>query len=136
MSKPAAQIAQPSAVLAPPPPHDPADRCWLRRVGDWEIRVHALNDPRHAYLTARGLLHLQLWHPGVGASVLTPSQLTERAYELWGPEHRRFCCYRHLARFLREELALAVPCPRMIRHLELWFVHARTIGAVSRSPPA
>lgn len=63
-----------------PPLHAPNDRELLARVGPWDLRRHA--DNRFSYFTMRSLLHIQLWHPVLRISVLTPSRLTGGRFEI------------------------------------------------------
>lgn len=65
----------------PPPPHDPRERRTILWLGDWEVRLH--DDRKFRYFIARGLWHLQLWHPERRLSVLTPSRLTHGLYEVF-----------------------------------------------------
>jgi len=105
--------------------------------GDWQVRAFAWNDDKHAYLAPRGMLHLQLWNPRAGLSILTRSILTGGAFELWSPAGRwRVCCYGHLARTLLDELGTAPPCPRLVDHFETWLVLAAQIGAVPKPRPS
>ncbi|MCA9690593.1 MAG: hypothetical protein R3A51_09190 [Nannocystaceae bacterium] len=67
----------------PPPPHDPRERILQRLLGPWHVRQFPPGDARLAYFTPRGLLHLQLWHPEAGVSVLTPSRLTNGRFEVF-----------------------------------------------------
>jgi hypothetical protein len=69
-------------VGALPPLHSPFDRELLARVGPWEVRRHARDDGRFAYLATRSMLHVQLWHPDHRVSVLTPSRLTGGRFEI------------------------------------------------------
>jgi hypothetical protein len=70
------------------PLHAPADRELLARVGSWEVRRHAAEDERFAYLVSRAMLHVQLWHPARRISVLTPSRLTAGRFEIARGTHR------------------------------------------------
>jgi hypothetical protein len=62
--------------------HSPHDRALLARCEAWEIRRYDEDDPRFAYLAARGQLHLQLWHPIDHVSILSPSALTNDRFEI------------------------------------------------------
>src|SRR4051812_39642737 len=75
-----------ASLLAHPPaaPHDPRDRELLTRADGWEIR--ALKSDWFGFFAARGLWHVQLWHPGKSLSILTPSTLTCGHYELGSAE--------------------------------------------------
>ena len=65
----------------PPPPHDPRERVVLGTVGAWQVLGFAPDDVKFDYFASRGFLHLQLWHPEKGVSLLTPSCLTAGRYE-------------------------------------------------------
>ena len=75
---------------APVRPHDPADRVLLAKVTacphapkftHWEIRAFDCSGPFHCYFSTHDMLHLQLWNPYFGVSLLTPSKLTAGNYE-------------------------------------------------------
>lgn len=101
-----------SSISTPPPPHDPRERDLGHVVGEWEVRIFA--DAKFQYFVERGLWHVQLWHPKAGVSVLTPSRLTNDAYEIYPArgwkvrastpvEVARLVADEHAVRFLGEE---------------------------------
>jgi hypothetical protein len=63
----------------PPPPHDPRERELTLTVDGWQVRLFA--GRKFQYLVMRGFWHLQLWHPSLRVSILTPSRLTRGFYE-------------------------------------------------------
>lgn len=65
-----------------PPLHAPMDRELVARIGPWQLRRHRDCDERFSYLASRAFLHLQLWRPDRGISVLTPSSLTGGQFEI------------------------------------------------------
>ena len=123
-----------SIEFLPPTPHDPMERLCVSTFGGWEVRCFAHNEPRHAYMAARGMLHLQLWCPSYNVSILTPSTLTERQFELWTPtEHIRLPCIKKVAQTLAETMGILPPCIHLIHHFESWLVWAPAIGAVPKT---
>ncbi len=111
--------------VPPPAPHDPALRASMHEHLGWDIRAHPRNDPGHAYLATRGMLHMQLWHKRAQISILTPSKLTRSSYHLWSPtRHVQVCCYTQLSELLRDDLHLNAPCERLVRHFEALLVWA------------
>lgn len=68
--------------VPPPRPHDPAERELVAQVGPWQVRRLAHGSAKLEYCARRGFLHLQLWHPQAGVSVLTPSRLTGDQYDV------------------------------------------------------
>jgi hypothetical protein len=63
--------------------HALTERVPFAAFGEWEVRRHPEGEGQHAYFTARGFLHLQLWHPVARVSILTPSRLTRGRFEIW-----------------------------------------------------
>lgn len=120
------------SVIAPPFPHDPRDRCWIHETRGWHIRMLALNDPRRQACIAHGLQHLQLWHPELSVSILTPSKMTDDSFEVWNNGNRaRLCGYKHLSQYIGLKLKTAVPCYGVIQQFERFYVHATYLGAPS-----
>lgn len=70
------------------PLHDPATRELVAIVGQWQVRQFAATDPRMLYGRTHGLLHVQLCHPHLQVSILTPSRLTGGKFEFCSNEQR------------------------------------------------
>lgn len=118
----------------PPGLHDPTERCPIQQLGPWEVRVFSWNDPRHAYLAPRGLLHLQLWAPTQGTSLLVPSRLTDGCWEVWhAGETLRVCCLQHLRQQSAQRGLLQAPCPGALVPAVRRFVLAPSVGAVAKT---
>lgn len=75
------RAANPPAA-AEPWIHDPDARVPVLRVGDWEVRALRRGSPRFRRLQRCGGLHVQLWDPATGVSVVTPSALTGQRFEI------------------------------------------------------
>src|SRR5262245_7985164 len=119
-------MAQGSELVLPPPPHDPSERALLCRVGAWEVRAFPPSDAKHAYFATRELLHLQLWHPAAGVSVLTPSRLTAGTFELF-PVDGWKCAVRsaeEARRLARYAHGVELPTPLRLAALIEWYVRA------------
>jgi hypothetical protein len=105
----------------PPAPHDPREREVVGRVGAWEIRQFPPSDPKLAYFGGRGFLHIQLWHPERGVSILTPSRLTGGRFDVWTEDG----CWLSLARWQTVAASLpdvTTPGPLEVEAIERWFV--------------
>ena len=111
--------------------HDPSRRdCMLKLVG-WQIRVIMRNDNRHTPMAAQGLLHLQLWHPGTKTSVLTPSNFTDRKFELWNEQmHVQVDNYQRVNQIIASNIGIHMPCAALIHHYQCWLVWAPCIGVI------
>ena len=110
----------------PPPPHDPRERICLGLMDEWEVRIFARSDCKFQYLARKKMLHVQLWHPVVWVSVLTPSQLTAGRFELF-PFKGWKCsppCLHLLNRILHEELGAPRIDERLLGIIEHNFIHA------------
>ena len=109
-------------IAPPPPPHDPRERERVAVTGAWEVRQFPADDPKLAYFAPRGFLHVQLWHPGEGVSVLTPSKLTGGLYAIWSPDARLDCAgWDDVVCALPR---LIVPGAAQVRAFERWLVTA------------
>lgn len=108
----------------PPPPHDRSGRRVVARVGEWEVRTFAEGSRMHAYFAPRGLLHLQLWHPARGVSVLTPSRLTAHHWEVFPVAGWKLpVSDEHLLReVIARRLGLELPSPATLEALQRWFL--------------
>ena len=117
--------------------HDPNYRgCMLKLLG-WQIRVIMRNDHHHTSLAAQGLLHLQLWHAGTETSILTPSNLTNRRFEIWNESlHVQVSNYGKACQIVMDNFGIHMPCDGLIHHYQCWLVWAPSIGVVERGTPA
>jgi hypothetical protein len=126
-------LFSPLHIVRPPSPHDPDERAGVYGSRGWEIRVYPWNDIRHRTFAGKGMLHLQLWCPSAGVSILTPSQLTDSRYELWiNGDRFRLCCMKSVASMTIRSAGVKPPCSRLVRSYESQFVWLPTIGAVDR----
>lgn len=110
-------------VAWPPAPHDPRERRTILWLGAWEVRLH--DDRKFQYFIARGLWHLQLWHPERGISVLTPSRLTNGLYEVFPVDgwKARVGGYEALAGMLRRVHRVTPPEAASFAKIERALVH-------------
>lgn len=108
----------------PPPPHDPLARVTAGALAGWQVRVLTEDRRNTAHLAARGLLHVQLWHPVAGVSLITPSILTAGRYEAYpvGGWKYRPRDLEALRREIGREHPVTVPPAVVIRSIERWFV--------------
>lgn len=106
---PSTASAQPTPAFAPAP-HDSRERVVVDRWRGWAVLQFPEDDRRRTYFAARGLLHLQLWYPERGVSVLTPSRLTAGLYEVMLVPHA--ACGRTDD---ADALALALECEVGVR---------------------
>lgn len=117
-----------------PPTHDYRGREHLLDLGGWQVRRLPAADPKFDYFARRGFLHLQLWHPCAGVSVLTPSRMTMYAYEVC-PLAGQMCSVgtpEALRLLLWRGLCLETPTPPEVRALQVWFVKAPGRAASAR----
>lgn len=117
-----------SRGLTPPPPHDPSERILVEFLGDWEVRIFSPSGIFHRYFSAKGMLHVQLWHPEAGVSLLTPSPITAGRYEVFplaGWKHARHS-YRALADEVRAGCGLDLPREERVQALIAMFAAAHT----------
>jgi hypothetical protein len=98
-------------------PHAPEERDLVGGAGGWQVRAYPAG--RHA--AGRGFLHVQLWDPAAGISILTPSRLTGGCFEVWTPAAGR-CGLVLWAQVERALAGVVVPGPAEIAALERWFV--------------
>lgn len=115
-------VREPLPVGAPPL-HADATRHPLVEADGWQVRRFALDDERFAYLARHGMLHLQLWHPRLRASILTPSALTGGQVDVWVAGRGRGAVrdYATLATIMRAE-RVAPLAPAYVRALVRWLV--------------
>lgn len=114
-----------------PRAHDPRQRAWVYSAAGWDLFTTARNDPAHDWLARQGALHLQLWHPVAGISVLTPAPSTEDRFEVWTLRGtHRLCCTGALVRHL-DGLGVAPPSPTLITEFHRTFVLSALLGVSS-----
>jgi hypothetical protein len=133
-------------VSSLPPPHDPGERTRVAWVGLWEVRQFQGDDSRLARFRRRGFHHLQLWHPSERISILTPSRLTARLFEVWpeGGVRSSATTWREVTERLAgvespsaidmialESWFLAREEPRALRFLRLWWRRPHTAHPAS-----
>jgi hypothetical protein len=115
----------------PPSPHDPCERTLVGESHGWQVRVFPQGEPKHAYFAARGFLHVQLWEPTRGVSLLTPSRLTEDRFEVFPV--RSWKCrppdYDAVREVVLEAHGVGVPPWPVVRALERWFVRRFEVEA-------
>ena len=110
------------------PLHDPRDRVRIAELGNgWELRQFAETDRRLAYFADKGFAHVQLWSAAANVSVVTPSRLTNGAFEAWiaPPDQAVHRCAARAWSTIERELAvrhIAPPNRHVIRAVEKWFV--------------
>lgn len=114
-------MASSSRERFPPPPHDPRERVPLADLGAWQVLQFPREDPKLAYFTTRGFLHLQLWHAGARLSILTPSRLTAGRFETWraGGPRTSAAEWSELAAQVAD---VTLPVAAQVRALERWMV--------------
>ncbi|MCG8592430.1 MAG: hypothetical protein MJE66_24325 [Proteobacteria bacterium] len=103
-----------------PPPHAPGARLCIERVGHWEVRAFDPRGSLHRYFSPRGLLHLQLWHPALDLSLLSPSRLTGYRYEIFPIAGWKWATrdYERLRHRTREAGWPRLPDPQRMQSLE------------------
>lgn len=116
--------ARPDELPWPPPPHDPAERVAVDRVGEWEVRVSDPKGPFHTYFARRGMLHVQLWHPEAEVSVLTRSKITANRFEVFPYQSWKRPCFdlAEVRAAVRREHGLSLPSAARLEAIERWFV--------------
>lgn len=111
----------------PPPPHDPTERGLVAQLGVWQVRDFGEGDARAPYLARHGMLHVQLWHPDAGVSVLTPSRLTLGRWEVF--PFRGWKLRHPWLRLVQDAVAVehrvALPSQTELRSVVTWFVEGR-----------
>jgi len=109
--------------------HRTQHRACVQKYFGWQLCVIPYNDPHHRDASQAGHLHLQLWHPGTRTSILTPSGLTSRTYEVWNERfHLRFGEYCCVAATIENELGVQLPSSAWIEQYLCWFVWAPSLG--------
>ncbi len=115
------------------PQHDPATRELVAIVGQWQVRQFAATDPRMLYGKTHGLLHIQLCHPHLQVSILTPSRLTGGKFEFCSDEQRfAVATWMQLRARCERDLALIeLPSVIEIASLQHWLVSPHEDGAMT-----
>ena len=99
----------------PAAPHDPWERAAVHARYGWEIRTYPWNSRLHRVASDNGTLHLQIWYPAVGLSILTPSRLTGGKYEVQMADERvRMCCAATMAEIVYDWAGVRLPCSRVV----------------------
>ena len=73
------------AVLPIPLVHDPRRRSLVETRRHWQIRVFARGEETFRTLAQQGALNVQFWSRALATSILTPSVMTDGAFEVWMP---------------------------------------------------
>ena len=124
-------------------PHRPEDRIVVETVsvtggaaafGHWEVRIFDPAGQFHHYFALRAMLHVQLWHPFFGVSILTPSRLTGFNYELFPLNEWKYATphYADIGDQLRSVMGIRMPDAALVRRV------CRTYAGETpprRSPP-
>jgi hypothetical protein len=84
------------------------------------------------------MAHLQLWHPGAGLSVLTPSALTAGRFEAFPVAgwKARTSCYGALYGLVWREAGVALPGLGRMAALYLWFIKRAEREAAQAGRPS
>jgi len=103
--------------------HDPSSRAVVSRVGDWEVRVLPRRSQQFPRPNRRNDPHVQLWHPRLRLSVITPNRLTANRFEVQLAGKRTWRMARTAALHPFVALLAGVDLPRMreIAMLAEWF---------------
>ena len=112
----------------PPRPHDPRERILVDTCAPdlahptyrhWEVRQFDPAGIFHCYFGDHGMLHLQLWHPWSGVSLLTPSRLTAGRYEVFPSAGWKLADrdYSVVATAVRREHGVALPSAERLDRL-------------------
>lgn len=114
-------------------PHRPDDRVVVETVavagsdrpfGHWEVRVFDPAGKFHHYFALRALLHVQLWNPFFGVSILSPSRLTGFNYESYPLDDWKYASpdYNDISARLRANLGIRLPDETLVRQLRRSYV--------------
>ena len=91
--------------------------------------MFARYDPRFEYFVRKKMMHLQLWHPLIWVSVLTPSKLTLGRFEIFPIEGWK-CnspCLDFVNKTLREKLGAPIIDRSMLRIFQRHLIHEESI---------
>ncbi len=125
---------------APVKPHDPRDRVLVGTINAretltvlarWEVRALDPAGPFHHYFAKNDLLHLQLWNPYFGISLLTPSKLTADSFEAFPLSRWKLASKSNENLRLKLEGAFAtrLPCESVLNRLTNEFREAVSFNA-------
>lgn len=108
----------------PPPPHDPRERCRVGWIDHWEVRIFSRQDVKYGYFARNGFLHLQLWHPSLRLSILTPSNLTDNHFEIFPIRKWKFrvCCLSSVNHILSNHCEAPSIDSQVLELMERYFV--------------
>ncbi len=120
-----ARASGPAGVIRP---HRPDDRVVVETVavdgsdapfGYWEVRIFDPAGKFHHYFALRALLHIQLWNPFFGVSILSPSRLTGFNYESYPLDEWKYASpdYHDIGVRLRANLGIRLPDETFVRQL-------------------
>ncbi len=109
-------------------PHRPDDRivaeticvpCHAVVFGYWEVRIFDPAGQFHHYFASRALLHVQLWNPFFGVSILSPSRLTGFNYESFPLNEWKYASpdYDDIAERLRAHIGIRLPNASFVRRI-------------------
>ncbi|MEM7541133.1 MAG: hypothetical protein AAF384_06040 [Pseudomonadota bacterium] len=109
-------------------PHRPEDRILAEQIEvtdrqnetlAWEVRVFDPAGIFHHYFCNREMLHIQLWQPHYGISVLTPSRNTGCNFEAFPIRDWKFATpdYSKLQNELKNYLAVTLPTEKRVQQL-------------------
>lgn len=122
-------------------PHRPDDRivtetvsvpCRAAPFGYWEVRIFDPAGQFHHYFASRALLHVQLWNPFFGVSILSPSRLTGFNYESFPLDEWKYASpdYDEISERLRARMGIRLPDASCVRRI------CRTyVGESARAQP-
>jgi len=129
-------LAQSSGAVSPAP-HGSSGRASTRTTR-WEVRAFPVGGRMHRYFAPRGLLHLQLWQPESGVSVLTPSRLTLGRWEVFPVDGWKHPAERveEMRRVVRRAHRVELPSVAQLGAVRAWFVAREERRALSEHQPA
>jgi hypothetical protein len=106
-------------------PHRPEDRIVVEMLsigrgatefGEWQARIFDPAGKFQHYFAHRALLHVQLWNPFFGVSILSPSRLTGFNYESFRLGDWKYASphYGEVTRRLQAGIALRLPNENLV----------------------
>lgn len=114
-------------------PHRPDDRivaetvcvpCHAAVFGHWEVRILDPTGQFHHYFASRAFLHVQLWNPFFGVSILSPSRLTGFNYESFPLDGWKYAApdYDDVCERLRARIGIHLPDASCVRRISRTYV--------------